>query len=483
MRPFRCQRACIAALTLLLGACALPPRQSGIDAVDTLVAARTGAGVRTPAGVRDAAALDAEISALRSGELTLARAVSLALINNPRVRGEYAALGIARGDLIAASRPSNPRLSVLREREDGSRSYTQSVSRNFTEGLLLGARTRIGQVEYERVQRLVADAVLRLAAEVEVAWFEAVGADQVAAMRAAIAKAAGLSAELAGRFHAAGNLPRLELLVEQGAASQAQIEARLAAAQARAARSRLQALLGLPASAPLQLPGQLAAPLPAALDAAALVQAARTQRVDHAAVERERALRADTLELARKWRWLGSLELGVERETEGGDVRVRGLEASIELPIFHQGQAAIVRAEAELEAADARLAELALAIEHEVSVAADRVETLRQLTDDYRQTLLPQREGIVEGTQREYNFMFTGAFELLRARQEQYAAYQEYLETVRDYWIARAELRRAVGGRLPGDEAEPEPTVGVEAVVPRAGAASEHDHSHEHSER
>lgn len=469
--------------TILLAACALPPRQPGIDAVDALVAERAGPGVRVPAGERDAAALDAEVAALRVGELTLARAVSLALINNPRVRAEYASLGLARGDLIAASRPSNPRLSVLRERSDGDRSYTQSVSRDFTEVLLLGARTRIGEGEYARVQRLVADAVLRLAAEVEVAWFEAVGAGQVAAMRAAIAKAAGLSAELAGRLHAAGNLPRLELLVEQGAASQARIESRRAEADARAARSRLQALLGLPASAPLQLAAQLAAPLPATLDAPALAQAARTQRVDLAALARERALRADALDLARKWRWLGSLELGVERETEDGDVRVRGLEASIEVPIFHQGQAAIVRAEAELEAADARLAELAIAIEHEVTIAADRVESLRQLVDDYRQTLLPQREGIVDGTQREYNFMFTGAFELLRAKQEQYAAYQEYLETVRDYWIARAELRRAVGGRLPGDEAEPEPTVGVEAVLPRAGASSEHDHHHERSEK
>ncbi|GMU42569.1 MAG: TolC family protein [Xanthomonadales bacterium] len=453
----------------LLAACTLPPRRAGIDAVDALVAERVASGVVTPAGERDEAALRAQLDALRAGELTLARAVGLALLNNPRVRAEYAALGIARGDLIEASRPSNPRLGVLRERADGNRSTTQSVSRNFTEALLLGTRTRIGEAEYVRVQRLVADAVLRLASEVETAWFEAVGAVQIAQMRAAIAKAAGLSAELATRMHAAGNLARLPLLVEQGAASQAAIESRRAQAQARAARSRLLGLLGLGSAATVELPAWLAAPPALALDAAALATAARAQRLDLSALERERALRADALELARKWRWLGSLELGVERETAGGEVRVRGLEASIELPIFHQGQAAIARAQAELEAADARLTELAIAIEHEVMVAGDRTESLRQLAQDYRERLLPQREGIVDATQREYNYMLTGAFELLRARQEQYAAYQEYLETVRDYWIARGELRRAVGGRLPGDEAMPEATVGVEAVLPKSG--------------
>lgn len=443
----------------LLAACALPPRQPGIDAVDALIAERLAPGVPAPSGVRDEAALRAQIDALLGAELTLPGAIGLALLNNPRVGVEYAALGIARGDLIAASRLSNPRIGVLRERSGGAStsSYTQSLSRDFTEALLLGARTRIGESEYARVQGLVADAVLRLVAEVEVAWFEALAASQVESMREAIARAATLAAELAGRFHAAGNLARLDLLVEQAAAGQAGIEARRAQAQARAARSRLLALLGLRAGERIDLPERLPAPPEQAMPSAPLLAAARGERMDLLAATREREIRADALRLARKWRWLGSLELGVERETEDGELRVRGLEASIELPVFHQGQAAIARAQAELEAADARLAGLEIAIGHEIEVAADRLETARQLAQDYRQTLLPQREGIVAATQREYNFMFTGAFELLRVRQEQYAAWQEYFESVRDYWIARAELRRAVGGRLPGDEQVSEP--------------------------
>ena len=53
--------------------------------------------------------------------------------------------------------------------------------------------------------------------------------------------------------------------------------------------------------------------------------------------------------------------------------------------------------------------------------------------------------------------MLIGIFELIAIKQEEYDAYQGYLESVRDYWVARAGLARAVGSMLPsaaraGDE-------------------------------
>lgn len=472
----------LVALGALLAGCATPGKQAGVDAVDALVASQLRPGIEPATGERDGAAVAARVDALLAQPLNLERAVSIALLNNPRMLAEYAQLGVARGDLIEASRLPNPSFGWLREREDGISTYTRSLSQSFTEALLLPARTRISDAEYTRVQHAIAAAVIDLAADVEVAWFEALAAQQVAAMRAAVAKAASLSAQLAGRFHAAGNLPRLELVLEQAAASTAAIEARRAAAQARSARSGLATLLGVRSSVSLELPMSLAAPPPGRYIEARLIARAANERLDLAAAIRERELRADALDLAQSWRWLGSLELGVERETEDGEERVRGLEASIELPIFHQGQAAIARAESELAAVDARLAELRLAIDNEIALAVERVEVERQIAEDYRTILLPQREAIVDGTQREVNFMFEGAFELLRVKQEQYAAYQEYIQAVRDYWIARVELRRAVGGPLPDDDETFEPTIGVEAIVPNPNQtpdANAHEHHHQ----
>jgi len=42
-------------------------------------------------------------------------------------------------------------------------------------------------------------------------------------------------------------------------------------------------------------------------------------------------------------------------------------------------------------------------------------------------------------------------FELIQAKRQEYDAYQSYLEAIRDYWLARTDLMRAVGARLPSE--------------------------------
>ena len=45
--------------------------------------------------------------------------------------------------------------------------------------------------------------------------------------------------------------------------------------------------------------------------------------------------------------------------------------------------------------------------------------------------------------------MLTGVFDLLIARQNEFDNYQNYIKTIQDYWITRAQIQRVVGGRLP----------------------------------
>jgi cobalt-zinc-cadmium efflux system outer membrane protein len=47
--------------------------------------------------------------------------------------------------------------------------------------------------------------------------------------------------------------------------------------------------------------------------------------------------------------------------------------------------------------------------------------------------------------------MQIGPFQLLQAKQEEVRMGADYVEAQRDYWIARAELEKAVGGSLTGN--------------------------------
>lgn len=464
--------ASIAAAISLVG-CASLPRDRGYAETRELIASRhsvppewsplstasLGQSPTKPIGVEDA--------------------VRTAFFNNPRLREEYARLGLGRADLEDARRLVNPSLGYLRL-SPGSGEGTQitrTLSVGLTDLLLLPARKRLAAAELERLQFAVASAVLEIATETEVAWFEAVGAQQIAAMRDLVARAADQSAELAQRFFDAGNIGRLQLEQERAAATQARIAAMVAGADALRARDALAALLGLPTDAGWRIESQLPSPRSTSLDPDALVRLAVESRLDLAAAHRAVSIREDALGVSRRWRWLGGIEIGYEREREFDGSSARGPSASVVLPIFNQGQGAIARAEAELLQARAELDAMALAVQNDARLGIDAMEVARVIAERYRTELVPRHEVIVARTQEEVNFMLVGVFELLLAKQQEYDAYQAYLEAVRDYWVARAKLRGAVGGRLPDDDAPSEPIIGVEAILPSTGEPPAMDHS------
>lgn len=82
----------------------------------------------------------------------------------------------------------------------------------------------------------------------------------------------------------------------------------------------------------------------------------------------------------------------------------------------------------------------------------------RNIVKYYHDTVLPLRQQIVDEAQLYYNGMLIGVYELLLAKQNQINAGREYIEAWRDYWIARADLERVVGGRLIAMEGETQPS-------------------------
>jgi outer membrane protein TolC len=125
--------------------------------------------------------------------------VNLALARSPRVREIEARLGLGRAELEAARRIGNPTFgySELSARDGGGKQITRSVTLGLTDLLMLGARKRVAAGELDREGQLAADELLQFAADVEVAWYEAVAGARLAAVRETIAQSAANSADLA----------------------------------------------------------------------------------------------------------------------------------------------------------------------------------------------------------------------------------------------------------------------------------------------
>lgn len=436
------------ASALLIGGCAGIPADRGFPGSQALIKSHGGPDVAVP--LPDVAA-EAQTAVWLAAPLTVESAQRVALTRNPRLLQQYARLGIAQAAIYDAARLSNPLFSFAwLDSSAGAAQVSVGLAQNFADLLYLSPRKRRASGELARTQQQVAGDLLDLAAEVERAYFAYIGASAVAELREAIATASTASGQLAQRFFEAGNINRMELNREQAVATEARIAGDRAATQALAARAALNALLGLTAAEDRwSVDAQLRLPVNTEDELSELQTLAQDARLDLLAARQSVVILEDVLGVTRSYRLIGDTRLGVRYEHEDDHSLLIGPTLATDLPIFNWGGGKVERARAELDQARAEARRLEIEISNAVRLAHARVTSGRGQVERYRTQLVPQREEVVLRAMEMQNFMIIGQFELLLAKREEYDAYQGYLETLADYWVARAELAQAVGARLP----------------------------------
>lgn len=442
----RCASALLA--STLIGCASLPSDWGRAD----VAAATAERGRPLPSG--DTQSLSQQLLAQ---PLTADSAITLALIHNPALRETTAQLGFAAADVYDAARIANPVFSASRlvstDPAAVSAQIGLGIAFSFTDLLLIHARSHLAEARFAAAKLEVGAAAMGLASEVESAWYRLAGAEQTTTLRAKVSEAADASARLAQRYFDAGNINKRELAMEKAAAAQAQLDLLSAQADAQAARSTLNRLMGLPAQQnSWALAGGLPAPFAQEDTLDELLKLSTESRLDLAGAGKNAEAIASAYGLERRTRLLGPVEIGYAYEKETDGSRLRGPTLSWALPIFNWGRGRVARAQAELDRAEAQLTALQLDASNEVQAAHNAVLAAKTLAERYRTQLIPQREAVVEQAGRELNFMLIGAFDLILVKQQEYEAYAGYLKTVRDYWIARVELSRAVGRRLPSSD-------------------------------
>jgi cobalt-zinc-cadmium efflux system outer membrane protein len=464
-------RALGAALLSTLAACASTPRPSARDAADAAIGPRLGTPLPTD---------DAFVAAALASPLTPASASRIALARNPALAMRLAELGLARADLIEAAQIGNPTLSLsfLDVAGASGSEITRGLAAPLGDLLLRPARLRLGEADYAAARDEAAAAIIELALEVEDQWFASVAARQLADIHALQAELADAGAELAQRYADAGNLGADEVTAQRAHAAEAALAAMDARREADAAHRALRTALGLRADEAIDLPTRLPRVPGDQTLPAGLAARASAQRLDLAAAATQVERQRQALALARRWRLLGEIELGYERERDPDGGRKSGPHIALAIPIFNQGQAGIARAEASLALAEASLAARRTQLAQDVDDAREALLARRSAVDALLAGLLPARAARVERLQELQNWMLVGPFELIEARGEQFAAWATHVEAVGAYWRARIALRRAVGGPMPEWAAELPAALMLPpaALVGSAPSPPTHDH-------
>jgi cobalt-zinc-cadmium efflux system outer membrane protein len=441
------------AFALMMAACAAP--HGSLERVQGTVAERTGQRVHWNQGRPEGAQIEQGVQGLLRRPLTADRATQVALLNNRNLQARFEEIGISQADVIQAGLITNPSLSASFRFPDRSPSGTNieySIAQNFLELLILPLRKRIANAQLAQTEIRVADEVLKLAAETKVAFYTLQGRQQLLDRLKVIANTNETAAEFTKRLHDAGNSSELDLANQQGSSEQSQVDVAQTELQVRRDRERLNRLMGVWGSNTNWTTGDHLPELPAQeISLQHLESRAIAQRLDLQAGRMELDLIGQSLALRTRTRFVpAEIRLGVstERETDGS--RVTGPTLDLELPVFNQGQGEIAKLTAQYRQAQRELEAMAVNIRSEVREARDQLIAARDLTSYIGKKLLPTQQQALNLTLQQYNYMLKGAYDLLLARQNEVAAERSYIEAWRDYWIARAELERAVGGSLAG---------------------------------
>ena len=221
------------------------------------------------------------------------------------------------------------------------------------------------------------------------------------------------------------------------------------------ARQRLAGLLGLRAAS--ELPGNAVvadAPQRTPVTPGPLVNRALELRPDVRAAKKGLALSDAMIESAKREGY-PDISIGVsythsEFTASGDNANAAGVSVSLPLPLFDHNQAGIARSRLERKRSDNDVLRLDIVVQHEVGEAVRRVERSATLLDVYEGGgMLSRADNALRVAESSYKAGAVSLLELLEAQRTYIETRADYLKVQDDYRKAQIDVTHAVGEKTP----------------------------------
>jgi outer membrane protein, heavy metal efflux system len=334
------------------------------------------------------------------------------------------------------------------------------VEYDITSLVLAPLRAGAAEAALEAARYRAATAVVRLGYEVRAAFLAVQASQRRLAIAVQALEAFALSREAAEELLRAGNVRELDVVSNEAAHERARVRVAEIELELVQRRERLQRLLGLDADPRRSALRVQIGPVPApdASESLGDVEGAAVVRSLELAETRSRVSTAEkNATAARTEGWLPRISVGAigvydehsDAAAAAGENRDSwrlggGLRMSVPLFDRRQGTARAFEAEQArqhelFEGLVLELRSRARELERGVASAHDRARKFETL-------ILPAQQRVLDQTLLQYNAMQVSVFDLLRARREQFEVELSYVETLREYWTARAALDALLAG-------------------------------------
>lgn len=392
------------------------------------------------------------VERLLSLPLSLDNAVRIALINSRHLQAVYSEVGIAQSELVQAGLFTNPILGYSLAQGNGMTQSTLSVEWGFLDILWIPMRQHLSALALQETQYRIGNEVLQYVRDTKLAYLDL----QVAFARLKayepVLNSSEVSARLAARQYAAGNLPKRNYLAIYEEYLQNHTESIRLNREVASARETLNRILGLYGTqtryALAEYDGEFALDAMdtetierSAVECRLDVKAAR-KRLEHDAVQAGYAV--DTRLLSE-----GSLEFDREKNSGEADA-LKTFGAKVALPIFDIGQGRVARTKSLYLQSLHGLYETTVNARSEVRQAYAEVRYAYDIAAEYRDRIVPVRRQILEETQKHYNGMLEGIEEVLKDQRILAERELELIERVGEFKKATARFDYVSGGKTDG---------------------------------
>jgi outer membrane protein TolC len=443
----RCCALCLCALAL--SGCAQFSRDGGFDPVARTTQERIGKEVRWTRTPDERAKSERQISDLLGRPLSVEDAVQIALLGNAALQGSFQELGMSEADLVQSGRLPNPGFTFRHAAAGGLYDIEETLSVNVISLLTAPYLHHAEERRFQEVQNAVTLDVVQLAERTREAYYTAVAATQSVRYREQVRAAAEAGAELARRMRAAGNWNRLDEARERSFYQDASVELERARLSESLAHENLAQLLALEAdSESFRLADRLPE-LPAAVEAAPdLEKTALDDRIDLRMMRARIDALAANLHLTKATRVVNVLDAGPTRVRQGPSSQPyeTGYQVSLEIPIFDTGEARLRKAEAIYARAVEEFRQAAVDARADVSRAYARYCAAREIAVRERDEILPLRQSITREDLKRYDASQISVFDLLADARGESAGVDGFIQSLRDFWIAKSALDTALIG-------------------------------------
>ncbi|HXA35973.1 MAG TPA: TolC family protein [Steroidobacteraceae bacterium] len=434
---------------LALAGCATFSNDGGFDPVAKESRALLNKEVRWPRTEAEKAKGDAQVAELLQQSILAEDAVQIALLNNRSLQAAFEELGISEADLVQSGRLPNPAFTLRHAGSAAQYDIEETLSFNMLSLFAEPFAHEIEKRRFAQAQSAVVIAVVQLANETRQAYFASVAARESVHYLEQVKSAAEAGAELARRMVAAGNWNLLDQAREQSFYTDAEQRFARGRLEEDSTREKLLRLMGLPGAQPALRLAETLPELPQSIEGLPDVeQAAMQSRMDLRLQRMRIDELAHRLGLTRATRFVNVLEAGPTRVLQGARSMPyeHGYEVRLEVPIFDGGGPRMRRAEALYSQAVDRFAQAAVDARSQIRQAYSAYEAAFDIAKRQRDEVVPARKLVASQNLLRYNASLVSIFDLLADARAQIASVDDYIQSVRDFWMAKSELDTALLG-------------------------------------